>query len=200
MDQTDDDDGDSGGGTPFVSIDDEGAVNQLLGLFDVPAFARRGADLEYALKRLHLRLARERSGMLDMVRTRLKQWASVATGHDDRSGVFSTPVLPLYAASGAEPPRWASSPAAPRRRRVIARDLVASLSRFNRRWADFLNGLDLDRVNRRVDDYNRYYVLEKECVLGSARLAARLFVPRPRLTFETLLIEYPTLPVPGLVN
>ena len=192
MDETDE-------ATPVVS-NDEADLNQLVGLFDVPAFARRGHDLEYALKRLNLRLVRERSGMLDMVRVRLKQWASVATGPDDWAGVFDPSIEPLYAASGAEPPAWSPSPAAARRRHSVARDLVASLGRFNRRWLHFLDTLALDPVNRRIDQYNRYYVLEKECVIGSARLAARHFVPEPRLTRESLLADHPLMPVPVLAG
>jgi hypothetical protein len=49
-----------------------------------------------------------------------------------------------------------------------------------------------------IDQYNRYYVLEKECVLGSSRLAARHFVPKARLTAEALLAAHPVLPVPEL--
>ena len=77
--------------------------------------------------------------------------------------------------------------------------LVASLNRFNRRWTEFLDGLDLEPLNRTVDRYNRYYLLEKECCLGSARLAARHFVSQARVTREALLDAHPTLPVPGLV-
>ncbi|MBV8607897.1 MAG: hypothetical protein JO034_10615, partial [Singulisphaera sp.] len=54
--------------------------------------------------------------------------------------------------------------------------------------------------NRRIDQYNRYYMLEKECCLGSARLAARHFVAREQLTHEGLLDQYPTLPVPDLAG
>jgi hypothetical protein len=183
-----------------VIASDEAELRSLLGLFDAPAFARRGLDLEYALTRLQMRLVRERSGMLDMVRVRLRQWASVATGPDDWAGVFAATVAPLYALSGAEPPVWADAPAAPRRRRAAARDLVASATRFNRRWLHFLDALRLDPVNRQVELYNRYYVLEKECVIGSARLAARNFVPKPLLTHESLLADHPTLPVPVLVG
>ena len=59
--------------------------------------------------------------------------------------------------------------------------------RFNRRWAQFLERLNLEPINTVIDQYNRYYVLEKECVMGSARLAARHFQPVPRLTTSTLL-------------
>lgn len=192
MDETDDT-------TPVVSSDDVD-VNQLLGLFDAPAFARRGLDLEYALKGLQGRLTRERSGMLDMVRVRLRQWASVATGPDDCEGAFVAPIDALYPAAGAEPPAWSAEPAAPRRRRTVARDLAASAARFNRRWLQFLDAMRLDAINRQIDHYNQYYVLEKECVIGSARLASRLFVPRPPLTRERLLVDHPTLPVPELTG
>src|SRR5207249_10288943 len=94
------------------------------------------------------------------------------------------------------PPAWAARLAPIRRRRAIARDLVASVERFNRRWARFVGELDLGPFNRMIDQYNHYYVLEKECVLGSSRLAARHFVPRARLTAESLLAQYPVLPVP----
>jgi hypothetical protein len=53
-------------------------------------------------------------------------------------------------------------------------------------------------VNRLVDRYNRYYVLEKECTLRSARLAARHFEPKPRVSHDALLERYPPLPLPEL--
>jgi GNAT superfamily N-acetyltransferase len=192
MDETDE-------ATPAVS-DGDVDLNQLLGLFDVPAFARRGRDLEYALSRLHLRLDRERAGMLDMVRVRLKQWAAVAIGPDDWGDAFAAPVAPLYALAAAEPPVWAAHAAPPRRRRGVARDLVASIARFNRRWRHVIEGLKLDKVNQQIDDYNRYYVLEKECVIGSARLAARHFVPKPLLNHDVLLADHPLLPLPDPVG
>jgi hypothetical protein len=169
-------------------------MRAVLGLFDVPAFARRGQDLEYALSRLHQRLAQERDSRLDMVRVRLRQWAAVAIGFEDWPDVFARPIAPLWVLSGAEEPAWASQLAPLRRRRAAARDLAASVDRFNRRWTAFLDGLPLDSLNGRIEQYNRYYVLEKECVLGSARLAARHFVPRPRVTVKALLADFPLLP------
>jgi hypothetical protein len=133
-----------------------------------------------------------------MVRLRLRQWAGAANGPEAWSDAFSMPIDALWSLSGAEPPAWAIQPAAPRRLRAIGRDLVASLIRFNDRWSGFLDELNLDSINRAIDQYNRYYLLEKECCLGSARLAARHFTPRSRLTREGLLAEYPILPVPDL--
>jgi len=181
---------------PMASTDVE--IQELLGLFDAPAFARRGSDLESAIARLHARCARARASLLDMVHVRLRQWASVATGPDDGLALFVRPIAPLWPLSGAEEPTWADRPGPPRRQRLIARQLIASVERFNQRWSAFLEQLDLDRVNQRIDDYNRFYVLEKECALGSYRLATRLFQPIERLTIEDLLAEHPLLPVPEL--
>jgi hypothetical protein len=190
MDETED-------ATTFVS-NAEIEINHVLGLFDVPAFARRGKELEYALTRLSQRLAREREGMLDMVRVRLRAWSSVATGPDDWREVFAEPVAPLWSLARLDPPNWSSRPAPSRRRKTIARDLASSVARFNRRWAEFLEGLDLGPVNHRIDQYNRYYVFEKECVMGSARLAARHFVPKTPVSPESVLADFPLLPVPSL--
>jgi hypothetical protein len=179
---------------PVTSTETE--IKELLGLFDTPAFVRRGQDLEYALGRLHARCRHQRGSLLEMVHLRLRQWASVATGPDDQAGVFAAPIVALWPLSGAAPPVWAFQPALSRRRRAVARDLVASVIRFNDRWAAALDRINLDPVNRMIDQYNRYYVLEKECVLGSARLAQRHFTPRVHVNCMALGEAYPPLPVP----
>lgn len=185
--------------TPVVR-ETEAEINQLIGMFDAPAFVRRGHDLEYALARIDQKLRRHRDGMLDMVRLRLKQWSAAATGPLDIAGAFLSPLTDLHAAGPFPPTPWATDPAPARRRRALARDLAASVARFNTRWSEFLAKLSVDHVNTQIEHYNRYYVLEKECVLGSARLAARHFRPKPLLTPERLLAEYPLLPVPELVG
>ncbi|SIO58726.1 hypothetical protein SAMN05444166_5788 [Singulisphaera sp. GP187] len=190
MDEPDDD------ATPTIGGNAE--INQLIGLFDLPAFARRGQDLEYAIKRTHERCQRERSAMLDMVRVRLRQWSSAVTGPESSVAVFAAPLDSLWPLSGAEAPTWARQSAPPRRQRTIALDLIASAVRFNRRWTRFLDELGVDHVNRLIDQYNRYYLLEKECCLGSSRLAARFFTPQTEITRDSLLETYPLLPVPEL--
>ena len=180
---------------PAMSEVADPEARQLLGLFDAPAYARRGQDLEYASARLHDRCRREREGLLPMVRLRLKQWAAAA-GPDRGVGVFDEPIDVLWDLTGADAPTWSHEPANPRRRRAAARDLSASVARFNARWTKFLDGLDLGAINRQIDGYNRYYLLEKECSLGSARLASRHFAPRPRLDAASLLRDHPSLPEP----
>jgi hypothetical protein len=182
--------------TPLGNIEAE--IKELLGLFDVPAFARRGQDVEYALTRLHSRARRHRAAMLDMVRLRLRQWAAAASGPSADLTVFASSIAPLWPLVDAEPPQWATRPASNWRLRSIARDLIASVERFNRRWSEHIDDLDLTSINRQVDDYNRYYLLEKECSLGSARLAARNFVPKSHVSLDELRDELPLLPVPVL--
>ena len=130
-----------------------------------------------------------------MVQVRLKQWANCSTGPDDYRDVFAESVFPLYALSGADSPQWALSAASYRSRRSVANDLVKSVERFNRRWSESLSALRLDPINQQIETYNRYYVLEKECVLGSARLAARHFVPKSLLSLDDLVADFPYLPI-----
>ena len=94
---------------------------------------------------------------------------------------------------------WSDSLAPVRQRRLIASDLNSAVRRFNRRWTEFLERLNVEPANAVIDQYNRYYVLEKECVMGSPRLAARHFTPVQGLTTETLANDHRTLPVPELL-
>jgi hypothetical protein len=185
---------------PAMSNDIETEVKELMGLFDLPAFARRGQDLEGTLRRLHDRCRTARGQLLDMVQLRLRQWPGAARGPGSWSGVFTGPIESLWPLALAEPPTWAESDAPLRRRRTIAANLVAAICRFNRRWLEFIDLLNLEPANFVIDQYNRYYVLEKECVMGSAKLASRHFTPVPCVTKQTLLADHPTLPVPELAG
>jgi hypothetical protein len=182
----------------LLSADVEAELKEMMGLFDSPSFARRGLELDETLRRMHDRCRRARAERLDMVRLRLRQWAGAVTGPAAWSTVFSASIELLWAIAEAPPPRWADSAAPIRRRLAIARDLVAAARRFNHRWIQFLEQLNLAPANGVIDHYNRYYVLEKECVMGSGRLAARFFTPVQALTCEQLLRDHPLLPVPRL--
>ena len=63
-----------------------------------------------------------------------------------------------------------------------------------------MEGLRLDTYNRMVDHFNRYYVLEKEMVLGSSRLATRHFAPKSFLVVDDVRGWFPLLPVPTLLT
>ena len=77
----------------------------------------------------------------------------------------------------------------PVRRAQIAsqsHEIAAAVRRFNLAWAKFLQSLDLSAINNLRAGYNRYYVLEKECALHSAKLAEVGFRPLPPLTHAEL--------------
>lgn len=184
--------------TPLGSGD--GEIKELMGLFDLPAFARRGQDLDYSLRRIHMRCQDQRDKFLEPVRMRLRQWSRAAAGPDDWKAVFTDPIDPLWQQAQADPPAWSGRLAPPRQLRTVARDLQASVERFDERWRQFLESLNLGPINVVIDQYNKYYVLEKECVVGSARLAARYFSTVPLLSPDRLLNVYPLLPVPDLLE
>jgi hypothetical protein len=181
---------------PLVSIDPE--IREVMSLFDLPAFARRGQDVEFSVSSIHARCRQRREEMLEMVRLRLRQWSRVATGPDDWAASFTGPIEDLWMLSGSPSPCWSPVAASPRRQQALARELVSSLERFNHRWQRFLESINLEPANLVIDQYNKYYILEKECVMGSARLAARHFSPISRFTPVSLLNDYPLLPVPAL--
>src|SRR5262245_28934207 len=80
-------------------------IKEMMGLFDTPAFARRGVELDEMLRRMHERCRVARSDRLDMVRLRLRQWAQAVTGMDSWSDVFAASIDRLWALSDADPPR-----------------------------------------------------------------------------------------------
>jgi hypothetical protein len=183
---------------PIMSVDPE--IRELIGLFDLPAFARRGQDAENSVGWIQGRCRGQREELLEMVRLRLRQWSRVASGPDDWAAAFAGPIEAVWELTETPPPAWAGQSAPPRQQLAVASDLVASLQRFNHRWRQFLETISLGPVNLVIDQYNQYYVLEKECVMGSARLASRHFHPIPRFTLESLLRDYPLLPVPDLAR
>jgi hypothetical protein len=81
---------------------------------------------------------------------------------------------------------------------VALRELVDSVQCFNKRWSPFLESVDLTRINQLRDGYNRFYLLEKECVVRSSRLARQGYQPLPPMTLDELAALFPPLPVPRL--
>jgi len=167
---------------------------------EVPAFVRRGLELDGVIQGLDDRCRKNRRKMLDMVHMRLRQWAKLAIGPDDWRDAFRASIADLWALSDAGPPMWAPAAASTRRRKAAARDLIASVERFNARWIEFVGRLDLRLTNEVIEDYNRYYLVEKECAVGSARLAAMNFRPVAKASAEKVLADFPPLPVPELVG
>ena len=178
----------------------EGEVKELMGLFDAPAFARRGRDMEWSLNRTLTTCKNQRMEMLDMVHCRLRMWANGVTGPDDWQLGFTQPIEFLWTVSEAPDPIWKAKVQPSRKVAIsLAKSLTQSVDRFNQRWSKWLSQLQLDTLNKQIDHYNKYYLLEKECIVGSSRLAARLYKPTPRVDEEWLLTQFPVLVVPGMI-
>ena len=127
---------DTEGSPPTLNADIETEVKEMMGLFDLPAFARRGQDLEITLRRLHERCRKARGQLLDMVQLRLRQWSRAVTGPGRLAGcLHPLDRAPLAARGGRAAAAGPNSPLPIRRQRIIAGDLVAAVLRFNRRWA-----------------------------------------------------------------
>jgi hypothetical protein len=189
---------------PIVPGDaDRREMQQLLAQYDAPAYVRRARRVESALEELVGRCRAQRAQWLEMARTRLGLLRALAGGwdavrphlwDDEQVGV-------LEALEEALAPKLRAPVAPARSARAVRRalrELVASLERFNRRWAEYLPGVDLGPVNRLREGYNRYYLLEKECALRSPALARQGFRPLPPLTVADLEALLPPLPVPRL--
>ena len=183
--------------------DSHGAFKEFLAMYGGPAFVRRARELEAAFEDLLHRCRAQREEWLPMVRLRLAMLKALAGGWSALRPVLASPEdLQLLERlhqqlnpSLRAPPESTSSP---RRLRLALRELCESLALFNRRWQTFLGTLDLSRVNELRDGYNRYYLLEKECALRSARLAREGFRRLEPLTAAALLEALPLLPMPAL--
>jgi hypothetical protein len=180
---------------------DGAELQQLQAMFDAPAYVRRGRRVQAAFEELLARCRRQRDEWLGMVRTRLGllralagAWEALAPHVADDEQLHALRRLEQELAPRLRVPVEAITSARPLRRAL--RELRESIERFNRRWADYLEGVDLGAVNELRDGYNRYYLLEKECASPSARVARHGFRPLPPLTREELAALLPPLPVP----
>jgi hypothetical protein len=78
--------------------------------------------------------------------------------------------------------------------RLALGDLRDSIHFFNQRWTVYVRKIDLTPINKLRDGYNRFYLLEKECALGSIGIARQGFRPILPLTHDDVLAVLPTLP------
>lgn len=163
---------------------------------EIPAFVRRGLELDSMLQGVDDRCRRNRRKLLEMVYVRLRQWAKLATGPNDHRDAFRTSIADLWRSSEAEAPDWAAVAASSRRRKAAAHDLISSVERFNGRWVEFVDRLDLRLTNEVIEDYNRFYLVEKECAVGSARLAAMHFKTVAKIDASMIMAKFPPLPLP----
>jgi hypothetical protein len=185
--------------------DDHPLRKHFLACFGPPAYVRRARAVQDALDQLLERCQRQRAEWLALVRARLGmlralagEWAVLRPLlHDDEQldilrHLHSTlqprlrlPVRPTRSSWKHGRALW---------------DLLESITRFNRRCQDFVTSADLGQVNGLRADYNRYYVVEKECAVRSSALARQGFSRLEPLTPCDLLSMLPPLPMPRLAG
>lgn len=179
------------------------AFKRFLSQFDAPAYIRRARGVQAALDQLLEHCRRRRAEWLEIVRLRIGmlhalagEWGNVRPllADDEQLDILRYHLAALAAPLRA--PLEATTSARVVRRAL--RELHESLERFNQRWQAFLTGVDLTALNELREGYNRYYVLEKECAVRSARIARQGFAPLPPLTTDDLAAQFPLLPVPQL--
>jgi hypothetical protein len=84
-------------------------------------------------------------------------------------------------------------------RRILG-DFVSSVDRFNESWRKFLQGVNLDELNRLRRDYNQHYPVEKACAFDCEDIERLGFTPLDPVTFEQLSAAFPPLAIPKLRN
>jgi hypothetical protein len=191
----------------IIPVREDGRLDmqRVVALYDAPAYIRRARIVEGTLQQVLQHCRQQRELWLAMARLRLGQLGDLAgswqrlrpwLADDDQVAILArleTELAPQLRC----PVEQTSSD------RVLQRalqKLCASLERFNERWHVFLSKVDLTALNALRADYNRWYVLEKECAVRSARLAREGFVPLSPLTATDLEERLPVLPVPVLVG
>jgi len=179
--------------------DDKRIFNEVLAMQGAPAYVRRAQAVEAALADLLAQCQRQREDWLKMVRIRLGLLAMLAgdwqalrplLADDDQPRVLRSLHETLAPELRYRPARTDS----PRQLTRALAELGASIERFNRRWSAYLPTVDLTRLNQLRANYNRYYLLEKECSVRSHVVARQGFHPLPPLTLEELLERMPALP------
>jgi hypothetical protein len=73
---------------------------------------------------------------------------------------------------------------------------MESVQRFNARWLEHLNRIDVAVVNEIREGYNRYYLLEKSCAVRNEAVVRQGYEPQTPLDVEELLHHLPPLPAP----
>jgi hypothetical protein len=184
--------------------DDEYALfRQLAAQYGPPAYVRRAVDVEAAFEDLLDRCRCQRDEWLAMVRIRLATVRDLAGKWESlRPLLADDEQLALLRGLDAELGPRLTVPVQPSSSvRVLRRalsELAESVERFNRRWRAYLAKVDVSQVNALRDGYNRYYLVEKECAMRSARLARQGFRRLEPLTVGDLLALLPLLPVGNL--
>lgn len=184
---------------------DRRIVQEIAGRFGPAAFMRRGKVVETTWARLiesgqharleHLEIVRLRLGQLFVLAGEPETLRPWLPDHADREVLVRLhdelrPVLRLQLAPTSSQ----------RALRSALRELIEAMELFNGRWERWLAEVDLTAVNKAREDYNRWYLIEKECALGSVAIARREFKPLPPVTRTEVEKELPLLTLPGIAE
>jgi len=187
---------------PIVSGSrEEKWFQQMLALHGAPAYVRRAQNVEAAWQQIVERCRRQRHEWLGLARTRLGFLRALAGEWTALEAILAGPddVAALVQLERELEPTLKARPEPTRSRRRLRHalhELVDSLTYFNERWQAYLAKVDVTEVNRLRHDYNRYYVLEKECAVRSPQIARQGFRPLAPATVAELAALFAPLPVP----
>jgi hypothetical protein len=179
--------------------EDRAILNEMIGRFDSPSFIRRARLVETTWLQVLERCAKARHERLTIVGLRLAQLRALA-GSWEAIGANANDLPFLIKLFDELQPRLRLRLEATASKRVLrgaALELIESLRFFNERWLRFLAKFDLSAVNRARDEYNRFYLFEKECAVGSARVARIGFKKLEPLTLADVERQFPLLHVPA---
>jgi hypothetical protein len=190
---------------PAGANDERRIFQKMLGLYDAPAFVRRTRRLEDAECLFIEHVQKLRLDKLAMVRLRVGQLRCLAGDWDALRPLVASPesLDTLRSLHDSLEPELRLPPAATgslRRLRRALGELIEAMTLFNRRWQPYLESVDLAPLNALRDGYNRHYLIEKECALGSARVARMGFRHLDALTYADLLRQFPLLALPRIAS
>jgi hypothetical protein len=185
----------------MMSDGDHKIFGQVLSQYGGPAFVRRGREAQLAFDTLAEACRVKREEWLQFVRLALGELFALAGSRAALKELLDDPQqyqsLAMVMDDLQPHPRLPPAPRASKRvlRRALG-ELREAIQRFNQRWRAYIAELDLQHVNEIRDRYNRFYLLEKECALGSSRLARHGFQRLAPVEPEDFLKIMPLLPVP----
>lgn len=162
-------------------------------LGELPAYVQRARRTEDAVAAAFREASRTREEMLSFVCLRLRQYLDSVPGPDPihptvRKIHEAVRELSTFKELRSRPARRSAS-------RVALGRLGASVARFNRRFRRFIEeDAPLDRANREIDGFNRYYPLERQAAIRHVPLDKLTLEAKTPLTREDLIRELPLLP------
>ncbi len=166
-----------------------------------PAFVRRGRDVQLAFDAVVESCLKQREEWLKFVRLSLGTLFALAGSTAALDEFLGNPeqLHTLEQLMNDLQPRLRVPPAPASSARHLSRALAevrGAIERFNERWREHIVKLNLEHVNEIRERYDRYYLFEKECALGSVRVARSGFEELNPLQSDDFLKIMPLLPVP----